>query len=584
MIAGCSPRMIFSHKKRLIEPNLPKYMPFKQLDHFLVLEFDIPTQFSLSPLPTSTTTQPTAQPIPSFSLQASSSCLPFAGLTFKQSLLPSPQPYADVVSNTSAVVTVASGGADSHLVAVSADDIMTLGMNDQAVASTLATCGGDLELDDVAKTDLFTSDVLNSSHGEPFAFEDTGTSFALQVCASSLSYTNHYSPCFHYSLLPFSYNNCSILSFTLSPPFLNLFSSSLTSIPQLHFTFPPQPFGVPSHCQPNPSQSTAYLTSFNAIQQPPIIRATTMATVEGHRCADVVMNRANAPASIALHWGAYDQSLRKGVAIDVDLNGTRNAEDRAIWVVINMCRCGGDPNNRIALDSPLSSFDSDFEACVLRVSAPSTHTRCFNSGSALSLVTSILIFDTAYLPSPYSPLSFSHNNFPFRSFTSTTPPFSTFSLFAISFVSSHFETSPLLIIISSADFSRPTPSRLHSEPSTRFAISLHAPASEFTSVFGLPAKKELEHDIANMIVTKSACDIDIMSALVLSGHCVAWYASGGSIISILSLPFPFQTIPGIPYKMPVVTSLAHCHAGAVLVTNWSPHNNLDSLVASGFRR
>ena len=82
MFAGHSPRMIFSHKRHLVEPNFPKYMPFKQVDAFLVLEFDIPTQVSLSPLPTSTTTQPTAQVVPSFSLQASSSYLPFAGLAF----------------------------------------------------------------------------------------------------------------------------------------------------------------------------------------------------------------------------------------------------------------------------------------------------------------------------------------------------------------------------------------------------------------------------------------------------------------------------------------------------------------------
>lgn len=72
MIAGRSPRMIFSHRKRLVEPNLPKYMPFKRIDHFLVLEFEIPMQVSLS------TTQSTStahwKSVPSFSLQASSPC------------------------------------------------------------------------------------------------------------------------------------------------------------------------------------------------------------------------------------------------------------------------------------------------------------------------------------------------------------------------------------------------------------------------------------------------------------------------------------------------------------------------------
>ena len=39
MIAGRSPCMIFSHKKRLLELKFPKYMPFKQVDHFLLLKF-----------------------------------------------------------------------------------------------------------------------------------------------------------------------------------------------------------------------------------------------------------------------------------------------------------------------------------------------------------------------------------------------------------------------------------------------------------------------------------------------------------------------------------------------------------------
>ena len=111
MFAGHSPQMIFSHKRHLVEPNFPKYMPFKQVDAFLVLEFDIPTQVSLSPLPTSTTTQPTAQVVPSFSLQALSSYLPFAGLAFNPS--PTPQPHADVVPDTNVVVTsVLHGGED----------------------------------------------------------------------------------------------------------------------------------------------------------------------------------------------------------------------------------------------------------------------------------------------------------------------------------------------------------------------------------------------------------------------------------------------------------------------------------------
>jgi hypothetical protein len=50
IIAGRSPRMIFSHKKRLVQPNLPKYIPFTRINNFTALEFDIPV---LSPHPAS---------------------------------------------------------------------------------------------------------------------------------------------------------------------------------------------------------------------------------------------------------------------------------------------------------------------------------------------------------------------------------------------------------------------------------------------------------------------------------------------------------------------------------------------------
>ena len=83
MIAGRSPRMIFSHKRRLVVPDLPKYMPFTRVDHFTVLKFDIPAQDSLSPRPDSDP----ASTQPFFSLQASS----FAAIAFHQSCLLNPQ-------------------------------------------------------------------------------------------------------------------------------------------------------------------------------------------------------------------------------------------------------------------------------------------------------------------------------------------------------------------------------------------------------------------------------------------------------------------------------------------------------------
>jgi hypothetical protein len=54
MIVGHSPRLIFSHQKRLVEPTFPKYMPFTRINNFLALKFDIP---AFSPQPASPTTQ-----------------------------------------------------------------------------------------------------------------------------------------------------------------------------------------------------------------------------------------------------------------------------------------------------------------------------------------------------------------------------------------------------------------------------------------------------------------------------------------------------------------------------------------------
>ena len=74
VIAGKSPRMVFSHKRRLVEPHLPKYIPFTQVDSFVVLKFDIPAQESLSPWPDPATTHSV------FTLQASYPSHPFASL------------------------------------------------------------------------------------------------------------------------------------------------------------------------------------------------------------------------------------------------------------------------------------------------------------------------------------------------------------------------------------------------------------------------------------------------------------------------------------------------------------------------
>jgi hypothetical protein len=104
MIAGRSPRMIFSHKHRLVVPDLPKYIPFTRLGGLTVLRFDIPAQNPISPQPASITGTTLSTIAPTvFSLQTSCQNRPFAGLAFNQSLLPLPLPSS---SQSSALATI----------------------------------------------------------------------------------------------------------------------------------------------------------------------------------------------------------------------------------------------------------------------------------------------------------------------------------------------------------------------------------------------------------------------------------------------------------------------------------------------
>ena len=107
MIAGRSPWMIFSHKCHLVEPHLPKYIPFIRINGIIALKFNIPL---LSPQPASPTTQQTAQLV--FSLQASCLNHPFAGLALNQNFLPLPLP-----SESSTVDFTCKHEATSALVA-----------------------------------------------------------------------------------------------------------------------------------------------------------------------------------------------------------------------------------------------------------------------------------------------------------------------------------------------------------------------------------------------------------------------------------------------------------------------------------
>ena len=97
MLAGRTPRMILPHKNRLLEPRLPKYLPFTRVGGLFVLKFDIPVLAS-TPITKPTTAVPhTTRPLshPTVSLHASSSPH-FAALSFYPHsfppTLPVPQP------------------------------------------------------------------------------------------------------------------------------------------------------------------------------------------------------------------------------------------------------------------------------------------------------------------------------------------------------------------------------------------------------------------------------------------------------------------------------------------------------------
>jgi len=60
MIASRTPRLLFSHKRRLSKPNLPKYVPLTKMDGYFVLKYEIPLPGSVFSQTASTTSQITA--------------------------------------------------------------------------------------------------------------------------------------------------------------------------------------------------------------------------------------------------------------------------------------------------------------------------------------------------------------------------------------------------------------------------------------------------------------------------------------------------------------------------------------------
>ncbi|KDR80449.1 hypothetical protein GALMADRAFT_136933 [Galerina marginata CBS 339.88] len=57
VIASRTPRVLFSHKRCLAEPNLPKYLPLTKIDGYFILKYEVPVPGSVFPQPPSTTNQ-----------------------------------------------------------------------------------------------------------------------------------------------------------------------------------------------------------------------------------------------------------------------------------------------------------------------------------------------------------------------------------------------------------------------------------------------------------------------------------------------------------------------------------------------
>ena len=74
MFASRTPRLLFSHKRRLSEPDLPKYVPLTKMDGYFVLKYEIPLPGSVFFQTALTTSRVTAVSLHSSTYQ------PFSGL------------------------------------------------------------------------------------------------------------------------------------------------------------------------------------------------------------------------------------------------------------------------------------------------------------------------------------------------------------------------------------------------------------------------------------------------------------------------------------------------------------------------
>jgi hypothetical protein len=192
MIAGRSPRLIYSPKRRLDKPTLPKYIPFTSLHGFLVLEFSIPspTHVPIPSQPASPGTQSTTIAPTFLSLQASYH--PFAGLAFDRNHLPT-----NVMPDTSTRVGVAGvlrGGAHASSSAASAlvgfDACSRL--DDDANQDVMSHGGADAQLLMPVDVTVDGPGIVDEDAGDHSSLDsfDTGS----LLFRASTRYHHHYFP------------------------------------------------------------------------------------------------------------------------------------------------------------------------------------------------------------------------------------------------------------------------------------------------------------------------------------------------------------------------------------------------------
>ena len=323
MIAGRSPRLIYSPKRRLVDPTMPKYIPFTNVHGLLVLEFSIQ-----SPILSQPRTQPTSSPETVISLQASTH-FPFAGLSFDRNLFPAPEQvyipprvssangvherHADsdayVFSTTG--IGVAHGGANT-LMDVTARQSECHGFPlKEAVTLTVTLLGGaDMGFHTMMSADA-TVDGIAKVVKEDYPIDDRRiTTFSNSRSLATLDSTlcpHPFSPCTPYlpSILnsfPFHFP-LSFSALTLSPYFVSLhlrveFSSLSTIIVPFTITsshlFPPfRIHGIPSEARSNSHD----LPVCHAPNYSPCIEIPTSGLVPNHGTESQLTSHSHSPSS-----------------------------------------------------------------------------------------------------------------------------------------------------------------------------------------------------------------------------------------------------------------------------------------------